>query len=82
MEIITENDIPSLIENIFEFTMNKAKNQINIIQDKLENVNYIKNSNAYKNDDLEESINKLNEIIEQNKNNMIENFIFINKLLI
>ena len=28
MEIITENDIPSLIENIFEFTMNKAKNQI------------------------------------------------------
>ena len=58
MEIITENDIPSLIENIFEFTMNKAKNQINIIQDKLENVNYIKNSNAYKNDDLEESINK------------------------
>ena len=80
MEIIIENDIPSIIANTYEFTMNKAKNQINIIQDKLENVNYIKNSNAYKNDDLEESINKLNEIIEQNKNNMIEIYIFVNKL--
>ena len=81
MEIIIENDIPSIIENTYEFTINKAKNQINIIQDKLENVNYIKNNYIYiKNDDFEQDINKLNEIIEQNKNNMIENFIFVNKL--
>ena len=81
MEIIIENDIPSIITNTYESTMNKAKNQINIIKDKLENVNYIKNNNnTYKNNDLEENINKLNEIIEQNNNNLIENFFFINKL--
>ena len=81
MEIIIENDIPSIIENTYEFTINKAKNQINIIQDKLENVKYIKNNYIYiKNDDFEQDINKLNEIIEHNKNNMIENFIFVNKL--
>ena len=80
MEIIIENDIPSIIANTFEFTMNKAKNQIDIIQDKLENVNDIKNHNTYNNNELEENINKLNEIIEQNKNNMIENFNFVNKL--
>ena len=81
MEIIIENDIPSIITNTYDTTMNKAKNQINIIKDKLENVNYIKNNNiTYKNNELEENINKLNEIIEQNKNNLIENFIFINKL--
>ena len=80
MEIIIENDIPLIIANTFEFTMNKAKNQIDIIQDKLENVNDIKNHNTYNNNELEENINKLNEIIEQNKNNMIENFNFVNKL--
>ena len=80
MEMVIENDIPSIIANTFEFTMNKAKNQIDIIQEKLENVNSIKNNNTYKSNELEENINKLNEIIEQNKNNMIENFFFVNKL--
>ena len=80
MEIILENDIPSIIQNTYESTMNKAKMRINVIKADLENVDYIKSNYTYQSNEFEDNINKLNELIEQNKNNMIENFIFINKL--
>ena len=83
MEIIIENDIPSMTSNSYEHTLNKAKIQINKIENIIENIkniNFNNNTLLYKNYDIKDNINKLNELISENENYFINNFLLTNKL--
>ena len=82
MEIIIDNDIPSITSNSYEHIINKAKNEISKIQNMIENIHTINNNNSiiFKNYNIKDNINKINEIMEENKEYMINFFILLNKL--
>ena len=81
MEIIIDNDIPSITSNNYDHIFNKAKNQIYKIQQMIEEINYIINTNIlYKNNNIKDNINKLNELMEENKEHMIVLYVLLNKM--
>ena len=82
MEIIIDNDMPLITSNSHELIIKKAKNQINKIQNMIENIHTINNnhSSIFKNYNIKDNINKINEIMEENKEYMINFFILLNKL--
>lgn len=84
MENIIQNDMPLIASNTYKYIINKALKQKNKIEEMLDNINYMNNSNIiilYKANsfDIKDNLNKLNNIMEENKKYMINLFILINK---
>ena len=82
MELIVENDIPSITSISYEHILNKAKVQITKIENIIENLKNIdfNNNTLYKKYNIKDSIDKLNELISENEMNFIYFFILSNKL--
>ena len=82
MEIILENVNFSLTSETYGKTMKRAKEQINKIQSMIENFRAINNNNntIYKNYNIKDNINKLNDLTEENREYMINIFIILYKL--
>ena len=83
IEIIIENDLKLITPNTYESTIQKSKEQINNIQEMIENLNDINSTYKhynYNNYNIKDNIEKLNEKIVENRNNMINFFILLNKI--
>ena len=74
METIMDSDLPSIISSSYDYNINKAKNQINKIQKMIENIKNINNNNIiYRSNSIKENFDKLNKIIQENKEFMVNN---------
>ena len=82
MEIIQENVNLSLTSDTYEKTIKRAKEQMNKIQSMIENIMSINNNNniLYKNYNMQDNLNQLNELIEENIEYMIINYKLLYKL--